>query len=237
MYVKAHSDSLGEFEDGKLVAGANVDGSGLVTVHEEDQTINQIVDVLERSSLVSITVDSHVLTLEGLNDKVGDDSTVVRVHSRTESVEDSGNSDLDIVLSHVTVGQSLGDSLTLVVTSSGTDTVDVTPVVFSLRVLFGVTVDFRGRGDEESSLGSLGKTEHVQGTHERGLDGLDSVVLVVRRRGGTSEMVDFCKSALFRSVARVTHGRPRSRRARRHRVGPSQSWGDRPSGKRWFENR
>jgi hypothetical protein len=185
-----HSDGLGKLQDGKLVAGTNVDRSGLVTVHEEDETINEIVDVLERSGLLSVTVDGHVLTLEGLDDEVGDDSTVVRVHSGTESVEDSGHSDLDVVLSHVTVSESLGDSLSLVVTSSGTNTVDVTPVVLSLRVLLGVTVDLGGRGDEESCLGSLGETEHVQGTHERGLDGLDGVVLVVGRRGGASEMVD-----------------------------------------------
>jgi hypothetical protein len=169
----------------------NVDGSGLGTVHEQDQTIDQIVDVLERSSLGTITVNSHVFTLESLDDKVGNDSSVVWVHSWTESVENSSNSNINTILPHVTVSQGLGDSLSLVVTCSGTDTVDVTPVFFSLGVLFWVTVDFRGGGDEESSLGSLGKTEHVEGTHERSLDGLDSVVLVVRGGSGTCEMVDF----------------------------------------------
>jgi hypothetical protein len=148
------------------------------------------VDVLERSSLRAVTVNGHVFTLQGLNDKVGDNSTVVRVHSGTESVEDSGNSDIDTVLSLVTVGQGLGNSLTLVVTGSDTDRVDVTPVFFGLGVDFRVTVDFGSRGDQESGLDSLGETEHVQGTHERGLDSLDRVVLVVRGRGGTSQVVD-----------------------------------------------
>jgi hypothetical protein len=97
-------------------------------------------------------------------------------------------------LPHVTISQGLGNSLSLVVTCSGTDTVDVTPVVLSLGVLLGVTVDFRGRGDEESSLGSLGKTEHVEGTHERRLDGLDGVVLVVRRGSRAGKVVDFCRA-------------------------------------------
>lgn len=156
-----HSDSLGKLENGKLVTVTNVDGSGLGTVHEQDQTVDQIVNVLERSGLRSITVDSHVLTLEGLDDEVGNDSSVVWVHPWAKGVEDSGNSDIDTVLPHVTVGQGLGDSLTLVVTSSGTDTVDVTPVVFSLGVLLGITVDLGCGGDEESSLGSLGETKHV----------------------------------------------------------------------------
>jgi hypothetical protein len=190
----AHPDSLGELKDGKLVTVTNVDGSGLGTVHEQDQTIDQIVDVLERSSLRTITVNSHVFTLQSLNDKVGNDSSVVWVHPGTKSVEDSSNSDINAILPHVTVGQSLGDSLSLVITCSGTDTVDVTPVLFSLRVLLWVTIDFRGGGDEETGLGSLGETEHVEGTHERGLDGLDSVVLVVRGGCGACKMVDFCKS-------------------------------------------
>ena len=189
-----HSDSLGKLQDGKLVTVTNVDGSGLVTVHEQDQTIDQIVNVLERSGLGSITVNSHVFTLEGLDDKVGNDSSVVWVHPWTESVENSGDSDINTVLPHVTISQGLGDSLSLVVTCSGTDTVDVTPVFFSLGVLLGVTVDLRGRGDEESSLGSLGETEHVEGTHERRLDGLDGVVLVVRWGCRAGEMVDFYKA-------------------------------------------
>lgn len=183
-------DVLGEFLDGELVRGTNVDRSGLGTIHEQDQTVNQIVDVLERPGLGTVTVDGHVFTLQGLDDKVGDNSTIVRVHSGTEGVEDSGNSDVDAILSLVTVGQGLGDSLAFIVTSSDTDGVDVTPVFFSLGVDFRVTVDLGGGGDQESGLGSLGETEHVQGTHERGLDGLDSVVLVVRGRSGASQVVD-----------------------------------------------
>lgn len=64
------------------------------------------------------------------------------------------------------------------------------PVVLRLGVDLGVSVDLRGGGDQESSLGSLGQTEHVKGTHEGGLDGLNSVVLVVRRRGRAGKMVD-----------------------------------------------
>ena len=173
------------------MTATDVDWSRLVTVHEEDKTINQIVNILERSSLLSVTVDGHVLTLEGLDDEVGNDSSVVWVHSGTESVEDSSDSNLDVVLSHVTVRKGLGDSLTLIVTSSRSETVDVTPVVFSLRVLLGVTVHLGGRGNKESSLSSLGKTEHVEGTHERGLCSFDRVVLVVRRRGRAGKMVDF----------------------------------------------
>jgi hypothetical protein len=168
----------------------DVDRSGVWTVHKEDKTVDEIVDVLERPGLLTVTVDSHILALESLDDEVGDDSAVVGVHSGPEGVEDTGDSDIHRILPHVTVGKSLSDSFTLVVTSSGSDTVDVTPVVFSLGVFLGVTVDLGGGGDEETSLGSLGETEHVEGTHEPGLEGFDRVVLVVRRRCGAGQVVD-----------------------------------------------
>lgn len=62
---------------------------------------------LERPRLTSISIDSHILTLQGLDDKVGHNSSVVRVHSGTEGVEDSGDSDVDVVLAHEAVRESL----------------------------------------------------------------------------------------------------------------------------------
>jgi hypothetical protein len=189
--LSTHPDSLGEVENGELVAATNVDRSSVITVHEKDKTIDEVVNVLERSGLLAVTVNGHVLALESLDDEVGDNSAVVRVHTRTKGVENTGDSDIDTVLSHVTVGEGLSDTLALIVTGSGTDTVDVTPVVLSLGVLLGVTVHLRGGSDKEPCLGSLGETKHVERAHEGSLDGLDGVVLVVGRRGRAGEMVDF----------------------------------------------
>ena len=157
--------------------------------------------VLEGSGLLSVTVDGHVLALEGLDDEVGDDTAVVGVHTRTKGVENTGDTDVDTVLAHVAIGEGLGHTLALVVARTGADTVDVTPVVLALGVLLGVAVDLGGRGDEEASLGTLGKTEHVHGTEEGRLEGLDSVVLVVGRRGGAGEVVNFCGSARVNAEA------------------------------------
>jgi hypothetical protein len=63
-------------------------------------------------------------------------------------------------------------------------------LVLVLGVNLGVTVNLGSGRDQEPSLGPLGKSEHVHGSHERGLDGLYGVVLVVRGRCGTGEMVD-----------------------------------------------
>ena len=63
-------------------------------------------------------------------------------------------------------------------------------LVLGLGVNLGVSVDLGGGGDEESGLDSLGQSEHVERSEERGLDRLDSVVLVVRGRGRAGEVVD-----------------------------------------------
>lgn len=189
-----YPDSFGEFEDGELIMVTNVHRSGFRSVHQENQTIDKVMNILEGPGLAAVTVYSHILALESLNNEVGNDSTIVRVHSRTEGVEDTGNPHIHTVLPLVTVGEGLGNSLALVVAGPNADAVDVSPVLLALRVLLRVTVNLGSGGDEEPRLGSLGETQHVECSHERGLDRLDSVVLVMRGRRGASEMVDFCIS-------------------------------------------
>ncbi len=55
---------------------------------------------------------------------------------------------------------------------------------------FGVAVDFRGGGLEDTGLEAARKTEHVDGSEDGGLDGLDGVVLIMWRRGRAGEIVD-----------------------------------------------
>jgi hypothetical protein len=53
---------------------------GLVRVHERDEAVDEVVDVLERARLVSVAVHGHVLAPQRLDDKVGDDAAVEGVH-------------------------------------------------------------------------------------------------------------------------------------------------------------
>ena len=46
-------------------------------------------------------------------------------------LEDTGDTNVDAVLVHVSVGKGFGDTLSLVVTGSDTGTVDVTPAVIT----------------------------------------------------------------------------------------------------------
>ena len=187
-----YPNGLGELQNGELVAVTDVDRPSVVAVHEKDEAVDEIVDVLERPRLRTVAVNRHILTLERLDNEVGDDTAIVGIHARTKGVEDTGDTDIDAILTHIAVREGLGDTLALVVACTRTDAVDMTPVVLPLRVLLRVPVNLRGRGDEETSLGALGETKHVQSTHEGGLDRLDRVVLVVGRRSGTCEVVDFC---------------------------------------------
>ena len=54
----------------------------------------------------------------------------------------------------------------------------------------GVAVNLGGGGLEDPGLYPLGQSQHVDGPHDAGLDGLDRVVLVVDGRGRTGQVVD-----------------------------------------------
>lgn len=71
---------LRKVPDGELVAVPDVHGARLVRVHERDQAIDEVVDVLEGPSLLAVSVDRHVFALECLHDEVGHDAAIGRVH-------------------------------------------------------------------------------------------------------------------------------------------------------------
>jgi hypothetical protein len=74
------ADKLRKLEYSKLVPVTDVDRTRLGRVHERDQPIDQVVDVLERARLRAVAVDSQVLSAQCLHDEVGHDAPVVWVH-------------------------------------------------------------------------------------------------------------------------------------------------------------
>ena len=74
------ADEFGKFSNGELVSVTNVNWTRLIRVHERDETVDEVMDVLEGASLFSVTVDSHIFTLERLDDKVRDDASIIGVH-------------------------------------------------------------------------------------------------------------------------------------------------------------
>src|ERR1700722_11514493 len=83
--------SLGELADRHLRRISQVDWSdhGVIALHQTDQAVDQIIDVAERPGLAPFAIDSDVLVLQRLNNEVGYDASIVRMHAGTVGIEDA----------------------------------------------------------------------------------------------------------------------------------------------------
>ena len=88
-------------------------------------------------------VDGDGFVLQSLDDKVGHHSAVVGVHPGAVGVEDPRHPHLHPGLLVVGVGQGLRHPLTFVVTSPGTDGVDVAPVGLWLGMDLRVAINLK----------------------------------------------------------------------------------------------
>ena len=87
--------------------------------------------------------------------------------------------------------QRFGAALPFVVAGTQPDRIHVAPVLLHLRVDVGVAVNLAGRGLEHLRAEPLGQPEHVDRAVDAGFDRLDRVALVMNRRGGTRQIIDF----------------------------------------------
>ena len=79
---------VGQLAHRDLVGVADVDGTGLVAVEQGQQARDLVVDVAEAPGLLTVAVDRQGFAGERLMDEVGDDPTVVGLHSGAVRVED-----------------------------------------------------------------------------------------------------------------------------------------------------
>lgn len=117
--VYLFDNEFGKLLDGVLDGVSNVDGESVVGFHELNEPVDEVVDVLEGAGLAPITVNCNVLAFKGLDDEVGDDTSVMLIHTRTVSVEDTCHANIDIVPLGVRVGEGLCDTLSFVIASTG----------------------------------------------------------------------------------------------------------------------
>lgn len=187
------NDLLGQFEDGKFPGIAGIYRAGEVVggVHEANENLNEVIDVAEGSGLVALAVDGDRLILQGLDDEIGDNPTIVWVHARAVGVEDPGDFYAQAMLPVVVEKKRLGAALPFIVTGTDACRIDIAPIAFRLRVDLRVAVDLTGRGLEDLGLDPFGEAEHVDGAVDRGLGGLHRIMLVVNRRGRAGEIIDF----------------------------------------------
>src|SRR3990172_4217746 len=87
----------------------------LVLVHHRDQPRDQVVHVAEGTGLVPRSVDRDRFVAEGLEDKIGNDPSVVGVHPGAEGVEDPNHADPQLVLAVVVEKERLGAPFPLIV--------------------------------------------------------------------------------------------------------------------------
>ena len=154
------------------------------------QSIDQITDILKGSGLISFSVDGQGFALQGLNDKIGNDTTIIGMHARTKGIENPRDTDVDLVLILVGIHHGFGDTFALVITRTRTNGINISPIAFVLGMDLRVAVDFGSGGEQNARANAFGQAQHVECAHGTGFDGLDGVKLVMGRRSGASKVID-----------------------------------------------
>jgi len=134
-------DVGGKVLDRVLFRVANVDRQMIVAFHQGDHSGDEIVHKLERAGLFPVSIYREVLPLDGLGDKVADNTPVIGEHARPIGVEDAHHPDLNILLVVVRVCQSLRNTLSLVVARPRANGIHMSPVGLALRVLLGIAIN------------------------------------------------------------------------------------------------
>lgn len=164
------TDKFSELPNRELVPVANIDGPGFIRVHEKNQAIDEVVDILEGSGLLAVSIDRHIFAFEGLDNKVGDNTAIIWVHcihintgyrtsedgrltARAISVEYTGDTDINAILTLETIGQGLSNALSFVVASAGPNWVNVSP---AMGQILSDTPDGRKKYRENSLIFVLG---------------------------------------------------------------------------------
>lgn len=180
-----------QLEHGELTRVAKVHRTdNLLLLHEAHESLDEIVDIAEGAGLGTLTVNREILTLQGLNDEVGDDASIVWKHARTVGIENTDDTDIDAVFAMIVKEERLGRTLPLIIAGAQSNGIHVPPIGFGLRVNIGITINLRGGGLEDACLDPLGKAKAVDGTDHGGLHRLDGIILVVGWRSRAGKVID-----------------------------------------------
>ncbi len=179
---------LGKLHHGDLIGIAQVDGLGEVRAEQPDDSLDQVGYVAEAAGLFAAAVNGDRFALKGLLHEVGQDPAVIEPHSWPIRVENADNPRFHTVVAMVSHGDRFGEPLGFIVAASRADRVDVSPVIFGLRMNFGVAVDLGGAGEQEPGVLGLGQAQGVVGAERAHLERWDRMCQVVDGAGRTGEM-------------------------------------------------
>ena len=70
------------------------DGCG--RLHEANKTLDEIIAIAEGAGLLAIAIDRDGFALQGLHNKIRDDTTILRVHARTIGVENTSDFNFEV---------------------------------------------------------------------------------------------------------------------------------------------
>ena len=175
--------------------------------HVTADRLDQVIAILETSSLQAIAKQSNVLVVQRLHDEIGNHATILRMHVWAVGVEYSHHADIDAILPAIVSGEGFGATLALVVARADADCVHIAPIALDLRMHERIAIHLACGGMKDLRLGLERQVQHVHHAENAGLHRLDRVVLVVDRAGRAGEVVDFVELSPERLRHIVQHER------------------------------
>ena len=101
------------------------------------------------------------------------------MHSWPIGIENPNHPDIDPVLPIIIEKKGLGAAFTLIITRPDPYGINITPVIFLLWMNSGITINFACRSLEDLGFYPFCQPEHVDGTHDTGLNSFDRIVLIM----------------------------------------------------------
>src|SRR5579871_4653442 len=106
-----------------------------VSLCQTQEPIDFVAHIAEASRLPAISVDSQILTAQGLLPKIRDDAAIVQLHSWAVGIKDTHDAGIHFVMPAVRHGHGLCEPLVFVKDRSRPDRIYVSPVCLFLRML------------------------------------------------------------------------------------------------------
>src|SRR6202022_3793255 len=125
--------------------------------------------------------DRDGLLRQSLDDEIGHHATVIWMHARTIGVEYSRDLDALLMLPVIIEKERFGAALSLVITGAQANRIDVTPIIFGLRMDLGIPVDLAGGCLKDLGLRALCETQYINRAMHARLRCLHRIELIMNR--------------------------------------------------------
>ena len=135
----------------------------------------------------AVSIERDGFTAQGLQNEVGDHTSILRVHVGAVGVEDANQPHIDAEGSPIFQRHRFGRTLALVIATSDAEGVHVAPVGFRLGMDQGIAIDLTCGGVQDAGSAPVGKLQHTPHPLQRCGEREEGVALIMGRRGRASE--------------------------------------------------